>query len=121
MLTALHRKLARDLRRLTGQVLTIALVFACGIASFVAMRGNFASLEQARARFYADQRFAHVFAQLERAPDGVAAELERVSRLRWSDVPDGAKAARGGRVAFVAHDPTAARPIETAPWTNDVR
>ena len=73
--TALHRKLVRDLGRLKGQVLTISLVVACGIASFVAMRGNYASLERARARFYEEQRFADVFAQLERAPDGVAADL----------------------------------------------
>ncbi|MGZ3406028.1 MAG: ABC transporter permease [Polyangia bacterium] len=76
VLAALHRKLFRDLAHLKGQVLTISLVVACGIASFVAMRGNFASLEQARARFYEEQRFADVFVQLERAPGGVAADLE---------------------------------------------
>ncbi|HEX9101564.1 MAG TPA: ABC transporter permease, partial [Polyangia bacterium] len=76
MATTLHKKLFRDLARLKGQVLTISLVVACGIASFVAMRGNMSSLEQARARFYEQQRFADVFVQLESAPDGVAADLE---------------------------------------------
>ncbi len=75
-MTTLRKKLLRDLARLKGQVLTISLVVACGIASFVAMRGNMASLEQARALFYEQQRFADVFAQLERAPDGVATDLE---------------------------------------------
>jgi hypothetical protein len=37
---------------------------------------KFRSLEQARARFYDTQRFADVFAQLERAPQNVAADLE---------------------------------------------
>jgi putative ABC transport system permease protein len=76
MVTALHRKLGRDLARLKGQVVTIALVVACGIASFVAMRGNYASLERARTRFYERQRFADVFAQLERAPESLRADIE---------------------------------------------
>ena len=76
MVAALHRKLFRDLDRLKGQVLTIALVVACGVASFVALRGTFASIEQARARFYDEQRFADLFVQLERAPDEVALDLE---------------------------------------------
>ena len=48
MMPALARKLLRDLVRLRGQVVTIALVVAAGIASFVTMRGNYASLEAAR-------------------------------------------------------------------------
>ena len=46
---ALHRKLLRDLVHLRGQVITIALVIAGGIAFFVAMRGNFSSLLRAQA------------------------------------------------------------------------
>lgn len=42
MLPALQRKLFRDLARRKGQVLTISLVVACGIASFGSMRGNYA-------------------------------------------------------------------------------
>ncbi len=76
MLTALHRKLLRDLGRLMGQIVTIALVVACGISSFVAMRGSFASIAYARSRFYELQRFADVFASLERAPDEVRARIE---------------------------------------------
>lgn len=76
MLAMLHRKMLRDLLRLKGQVFTISLVLACGIASFVALRGNFASLEQAREQFYERQRFADVFVQVERAPDGVRASVE---------------------------------------------
>ncbi|MFO0577785.1 MAG: ABC transporter permease [Polyangia bacterium] len=76
MIPALARKLLRDLVRLRGQVVTIALVVAAGIASFVTMRGNYASLEAARDRFYAQQRFGHVFVQLERAPDTLLGDLE---------------------------------------------
>ncbi len=76
MVSALQRKLLRDVAHLKGQVVTIALVVACGIASFVALRGSYASLERARARFYAEQRFADVFVQLERAPESVRADVE---------------------------------------------
>ena len=47
MSVTLHRKLGRDLVRLRGQVLTIALVIMGGIACFVTMRGNYASLKRA--------------------------------------------------------------------------
>lgn len=75
MLPALQRKLLRDLARLGGQVVTIALVIAAGIASFVTMRGNYLSLDVARLRFYDQQRFGDVFAQLERAPLAIAHDL----------------------------------------------
>jgi putative ABC transport system permease protein len=77
-LTALQRKLLRDLTRLKGQVATIALVVACGIACFVSLRGNHASLTSARARYYDRERFADVFAQLERAPEALVPELAAI-------------------------------------------
>lgn len=75
---ALDRKLLRDLRHLSGQILTIALVVACGVASFVALRGNYASLELARSAYYERYGFAAVFAQLERAPRALLAEIEAI-------------------------------------------
>jgi putative ABC transport system permease protein len=76
VIPAIHRKLFRDLMRLKGQVLTIALVVAAGIASFVALQGNYSSLELARDAFYERQRFAAVFARLESAPESLRASLE---------------------------------------------
>ncbi|HEU4535327.1 MAG TPA: FtsX-like permease family protein, partial [Polyangiaceae bacterium] len=73
---AVDRKLARDLVRLRGQVLTIALVVACGVASFVLLRNTAASLEAARASYYDRYDFADVFAHLERAPLGLRRRLE---------------------------------------------
>lgn len=75
-LRALDRKLARELLRLKGQILTIALVIASGITSFVALRGTYASLEAARVAYYDAYRFAHVFARVKRAPESMAAALE---------------------------------------------
>jgi putative ABC transport system permease protein len=72
----LERKLLRDLARMKGQLLTIALVVAAGIAAYVSLQGNYVSLERAREAYYDRYRLGDVFAHLERAPVGVAARLE---------------------------------------------
>ncbi|MBK1701421.1 ABC transporter permease [Thiococcus pfennigii] len=75
---ALSRKALRDLARLKGQVGAIAVVIAAGVMVLiltVAMREAIAS---AQARFYETQRFADVFAELERAPERVAARLREI-------------------------------------------
>ena len=77
-MSVLRRKLRRDLRRLAGQVATIALVLACGIMTTVTLRGAFDSLVARRDAYYAASRFAHVFARVERAPLAVADELARI-------------------------------------------
>ncbi|CAN5902748.1 ABC transporter permease [soil metagenome] len=76
---ALDRKLLRDISRMWAQGLTIALVLACGIASFVAMRGAHASIVRERDAYYAQQRFADVFAHLERAPESMTPRIEAIS------------------------------------------
>ncbi|HJK96453.1 MAG TPA: FtsX-like permease family protein [Polyangiaceae bacterium LLY-WYZ-14_1] len=75
---ALDRKLLRDLARLRGQVITIALVVASGIASYVCLQSGWASLSQSRTTYYERYRFADVFAHLERAPEAVRRRLEEI-------------------------------------------
>jgi putative ABC transport system permease protein len=75
----------RDLWHLRGQVIAAALVVACGVASFVSMRATYESLRDARDGYYREYRFAHVFASLKRAPEGVAtriAEIPGVAEVR---------------------------------------
>lgn len=74
--SALDRKLFRELGRLKGQIVTIALVLASGIACFLSMRGTYASLEAAREAYYDRYRFAQVFARVERAPEPVGRRIE---------------------------------------------
>jgi putative ABC transport system permease protein len=84
MVTTLDRKLLRNLLELRGQVITIALVVASGVASFVSMRSTYASLVYSKNTYYERQRFADVFVHLKRAPDALAArlaELPGVARL----------------------------------------
>ena len=76
LISALDKKLLRDLRGLVGQVITIALVVACGIASYVTMRSAFDSLTFSRDAYYERYRFGDVFAHLERAPGGLKARIE---------------------------------------------
>ena len=78
LLTALDRKLWRELLHLKGQIATIALVLASGIVSFISLRGTYVSLESALSDYYDRYRFAHVFANLERAPITLAREIERL-------------------------------------------
>ncbi len=77
-LRALPRKLLRDLWHLRGQMLAIALVVACGVATVVTLRVGYESLRVSQAAYYTEYRFADVFAQLKRAPETLRAQLARV-------------------------------------------
>lgn len=70
--------MVRDLWHLRGQVFATALVVACGVASFVAMRSTYDSLLASRDEYYSVYRFADVFSNLKRAPNTVAAELAQI-------------------------------------------
>ena len=107
---ALFRKLLRDLARLKGQLVTIALVVACGVASFVTMQANYDSLLRSRDAYYAKHRFADVFAHLERAPasledrletlPGVAQVQTRVTEGVMVPMPEMARPATGTLVSL---------------------
>src|SRR5512147_1540308 len=78
MTTALTRKLIRDLLHLRGQVVAISLVVACGVAVFVSTRTAYDSLLVSQAVYYADYRFADVFAHLKRAPEPLASRIAAI-------------------------------------------
>jgi putative ABC transport system permease protein len=75
---ALDRKLLRDFRRLWAQALAIALVLACGVAVLVTTFGMHNALQDTRAAYYAEQRFADVFAATRRAPLSLMAEIATI-------------------------------------------
>ena len=78
MLSHLDRKLWRDLRRMKGQVLAVALVMACGLAMMIMARSLIHSLESTRREYYEANRFAEVFVQLKRAPNSLAARVAEI-------------------------------------------
>ena len=67
-MSALRRKLWRDLRQLRGQIIAIAMVMAGGIGMVVMANSNLDTLADTRDRYYAEYRFADVFASVKRAP-----------------------------------------------------
>jgi len=116
--TALDRKLLRDLLRLRGQVITIAAVIASGIAIFVSSLATYHSLQQNQAAYYRASHFADVFVSLKRAPEallprlrelpGIAQIEPRIVRDITIDLPDQALPLAGRLVSLPA-DATAPR------------
>lgn len=74
-MTALHRKLIRDVIHMRGQIVAVTLVLACGIATYVTMRSAFQSLVAAQSEYYSSYRFADVFTHVKRAPESLSAAL----------------------------------------------
>jgi len=75
---ALDRKLLRDLWALKTQVVSIALVIACGIGGFIGSFSTHGSLLWSRDNYYASARFPHVFASAKRVPVSL---LERIRAI----------------------------------------
>lgn len=104
-LAILDRKLARDLWRIRGQVLAIALVIAAGVATMVMANGTYHSVSETREAYYDRYRFADIFAGANRAPETLAtrlAEIPGVARVETRivdnvllDMPDMAEPVRG--------------------------
>ena len=84
MISALDRKLIRDLTGMWSQALMIALVVSAGVATFINSRTMLFSLETTRASFYDRYYFADVFAQAKRVPESLRqriAEIPGVARV----------------------------------------
>lgn len=79
---ALNRKLLRDMWRMRGQALAIALVIASGVTTHVTSYSVVGSLQATRDDFYRAADFADVFATLERAPQAVATTLSGIPGVR---------------------------------------
>lgn len=96
-MSVLTRKLGRDLWRLKGQVLAVALVVASGVALLVMSLSSLHSLEATADAYYDRYRFADVFAPLKRAPEQLSTRLAalpgvqtvetRIKALTTVDVP----------------------------------
>ncbi|HXC59810.1 MAG TPA: FtsX-like permease family protein [Steroidobacteraceae bacterium] len=75
---ALDRKLLRELWRLRGQVLAVAVIIASGVAVLVMSLSTLEALDDTTSAYYERNRFADVFANAVRAPQRVA---NRVAEL----------------------------------------
>ena len=68
-MTVLNRKLARDLLKMKGQSLAIAVLIALAVGTFVGAASTHRSLERSRDTYYAEYRFGDIFAEVARAPN----------------------------------------------------
>jgi putative ABC transport system permease protein len=83
--TPLNRKLYRDLWRLRGQVLAIALVIASGIAVLAMSLTSMEALTDTAVAYYERYRFADVFARVERAPAHIADRIRTLPGVQAVD------------------------------------
>jgi putative ABC transport system permease protein len=77
-LAPLDRKLLRDLWRVKGQAIAIAMVIALGVLMLVMMDGLVNSLEETKRAYYERYRLADVFAPVKRAPNHLLAEIAKI-------------------------------------------
>jgi putative ABC transport system permease protein len=111
-ISALDRKLLRDLWRMRGQVLAVAMVALCGVATFVTMRGSYEALLNSQHTYYERYRFADVFASVRRAPLAILGRVRAIPGVNEAD----------GRVVFDAsldvpglEEPASGRLVSLAP------
>lgn len=78
VLSALNRKLLRDLWNIKGQLVAIIFVMASGIMTFVLSFGVIDSLELGRDVYYDRFQFADVWAGAKRVPDGVREQIQEI-------------------------------------------
>jgi len=82
---ALNRKLIRDLWRLRGQVLAIALVVASGVAVLVMSLSSLEALDETATAYYERYRFADVFASVTRAPEHLAHRIAMIEGVQTAE------------------------------------
>jgi putative ABC transport system permease protein len=79
----LDRKLLRDLWRLRGQVIALAMVVASGVAVLVMFLSAVESLEETARAYYERYRFAQVFATVKRAPEELRDKIVHIPGVQW--------------------------------------
>lgn len=77
-MTALDRKLFRDLWQTPAQILAVSLVMSCGVAVLIMSVGTHRFLDHSRDAYYDRYRFGQVFATLKRAPLNIGERLRAV-------------------------------------------
>ncbi|MCW8914761.1 MAG: FtsX-like permease family protein [Magnetovibrio sp.] len=85
-MTPLNRKIIRDLWRIKGQALAIALIIGSGVAVYIMSLGTLYSLEGARDAYYERNRFVQVFAPLKRAPEHLKAKIAAIPGVETVDL-----------------------------------
>lgn len=81
----LDLKLLRDLWRMRGQAVAIAVVLAAATATFVLSMGVHRSLVETRDAYYERNNFADVFADMTRAPRSIVPQAAAIPGVRRAE------------------------------------
>lgn len=84
-LSALDRKLVRDLWRMKAQGLAIALVIAGGVSVHLLAAGMLSSLEETRKAYYERYLFADIWAPAVRAPDALVHDIRAIDGVQAAE------------------------------------
>ncbi len=79
------RKLLRDLWKMRGQGIALAMVIGCGVAIFLLMNGTYGSLVQARDSYYATYSMADGWAPVRRAPSALIEKIKTINGMRRAE------------------------------------
>lgn len=82
---ALNKKLVRNLWKLRGQVLAVAVVIASGVAVLVMSLSALDALTETAEAYYEHQRFGEVFANVKRAPERLVEQIRAIPGVRSVD------------------------------------
>ena len=124
---ALDRKLLRELWRLRGQAIAVAIVVASGVAVLVMSLSTLEALDATTASYYERNRFADVFANAVRVPMRVAERVRelpgvqsvdaRVSRYATLDIEGFAEPVIGRLLSI----PERGQPLRSGRWVEPNR
>ncbi len=84
-MTALNRKLLRNLWTMKSQAFAIALVIGCGVAMSVMSLSTLRSLQATRQTYYERFRFADVFAGFKRGPLSLRSRVQQLPGVAQVD------------------------------------
>lgn len=82
---ALNKKLQRNLWKLRGQVLAIAVVIASGVAVLVMSLSAQQALTETAEAYYERQHFGEIFASVKRAPQRLLEQIRTIPGVRSVD------------------------------------
>lgn len=81
-ISALDRKLLRDLWHLRGQAIAVGIIVACAVAIMIMALGTLSTLKASRDAYYQKYRFAEIFASARRVPESLIARLREIDGVQ---------------------------------------
>lgn len=82
MIGVLNKKLLRDLWQSRTQAAAVAVIVACGVATYIAINSAYRNLLLTRDTYYEQYRFADFEIMVDRAPQSSAFKLEAIPGVR---------------------------------------